>query len=125
MFSISSDAPGPQVDAAYQRQSRINDRLGGKMVAAYLRPGLNIAPDLLTATIAAGFEPLVVAFADSDQFDGLIAEIEEHGLWDPEPQAAIHVAATLMATPFGFRRIATGDAFAAWLPVVDEINIAR
>jgi len=125
MFSISGDAPGPQIDAAYQRQSRINDRLGGKMVTAYIRPGFDIAPDLLTATTTAGFEPLVVAFADSDQFDGLIAEIEEHGLWDPESEAVADVAAALMATPFGFRWIATGEAFAAWLPAIDEINVAR
>ena len=44
---------------------------------------------------------------------------------DPEPEAVIDVAATLMATPFGFRWIATGEAFAAWLLAVDEINIAR
>lgn len=125
VFSISGSAPGPQVDAAYQRQSRINDRLGGKMVAAYLGPGLDIAPDLLTATTTAGFEPLIVALTDADQFDGLIAEIEEHGLWDTELEAVDHVAATLMATPFGFRWIATGEVFAAWLPAVDEINIAR
>lgn len=124
-FSISGDAPGPQVDAAYQRQSRINDRLGGKMVAAYLRPGLNMAPDLLTATTTAGFEPLVVALANAEQFDGLTAEIEEHGLWDPEPEAVVHAAGTLMATPFGFRWIASGEAFAAWLPAINEINIAQ
>lgn len=95
------------------------------MVAAYLRPGLDLAPDVLTATTSAGFEPLLVAFTHAEQFDGLIAEIEEHGLWDSEPEAVVDAAGTLMVTPFGFRWIATGEAFASWLPAVDEINIAR
>lgn len=124
-FSISSDAPGAQIDAAYQRQSRINDRLGGRMVAAYLRPGSDLEPDVSAALTAAGFEPLLVLFAEPDQFEGLIAEIEEHGLWDQGFDPVGDAVAPVMATPFGFRRIATGEAFLAWLPAVEEIEIVR
>lgn len=95
------------------------------MVAAYLRPGLDITPDVLTAATSAGFEPLLVAFAGAEQFDGLITEIEEHDLWGSEPEAAVDGVETLMVTPFGFRWIGTGEAFASWRPAVDEINGAR
>jgi hypothetical protein len=124
-LSISGDSPGRQVDAAYERQSRINDRLGGKMVAAYLRPGLELAPSVLNALATAGFEPSVVALADDKQFQGLVTEIEAHGLWETKPEADIHAAATLMSTPFGFRWIATGEEFTAWLPAIEEIDIVQ
>lgn len=124
-FSISTDAPGPQMDAAYERQAVINDRLGGRMMAIYLRPGSEIPPELQAAITDAGFEPLVVAFPDGDQFDKLVAEVEGNGLWDPPPAPEAPEDATLMATPFGFRWIATAEALSAWLPTVDEIDIAQ
>jgi hypothetical protein len=120
-FSISSRAPGAQVDAAYERQERINNRMGGGVIAAYLAPGADLAPDLATAITAAGFEPLLVAMDTAAAYDALTAEVEAHGLWDaaPDPQDA----AILMASPFGFRWIATPAAFDAWLPPVEEIEI--
>lgn len=121
-FSISSDAAGPQVDAAYGRQRRINDRLGGRMVAAYVAPGMDVQPALLREISAAGFEVMIVGFASAEQLSALIAEVEEHGLWDPTPNAENADNALLMATPLGFRRISTGAEFHAWLPVVDEID---
>lgn len=121
-FSISSDAAGPQVDAAYARQQRINDRLGGRMVTAYVGPGMNVPPVLTTEIAATGFEVLIVGFEDAEQFTALVAEVDEHGLWDPKPNS--EDGALLMATPFGFRRISSGAEFQAWLPVVGEIDIA-
>lgn len=123
-FSISSDAAGLQVDAAYERQKRINDRLGGRMVTAYVAPGMDVPPALLTEISATGFEVLIVGFESAEQFATLIAEVEEHGLWDPAPNAENADKALLMATPLGFRRISTGAEFQAWLPVVDEVEIA-
>lgn len=124
-FSISTNAPAPQVDAAYERQAMINDRLGGRMMAVYLRPGSEIPPGLQAAISGAGFDPLVVAFPDGDQFEALVAEVGGNGLWDPPPGLEAAEDATLMATPFGFRLIATAEAFSAWLPAVDEIDIAQ
>lgn len=121
-FSISSSATGPQMDAAYVRQQRINDRLGGRMVAAYLAPGADLPPGLLAAVTAAGFDPLVVAMDTTEAYDDLADEVETHGLWDPAPKP--DGAIVLMATPFGFRWIATGAAFEAWLPAVEEIEVA-
>jgi hypothetical protein len=122
MFSISSNAAGPHVDAAYERQRRINDRLGGRVVAAYIAPGTDVPPVLLAEIVAAGFEVLVVAMETADQYDALVAEVDAHGLWDPAPRP--EGPAVLMVTPPGFRRIATEADFRAWLPAVDEIEVA-
>lgn len=121
-FSISSNAAGPQVDAAYERQRRINDRLGGRMVAAYVGPGTVVPTALLAKIAAAGFEVLVVAMETAEQYDALLAEVDAHGLWDPSQSP--DGAAVLMVTPPGFRRIATGADFQTWLPAVDEIEVA-
>lgn len=123
-FSISSDAAGLQVDAAYERQKRINDHLGGRMVTAFLPPGMDAPSALLTEISAAGFEVLIVGFDSAEHFATLVAEVEEHGLWDPAPNAENTDKALLMATPLGFRRISTGTEFQAWLPGVDEVEIA-
>ncbi|NQD38271.1 hypothetical protein HPT27_14685 [Permianibacter sp. IMCC34836] len=123
-FSISTTSAGPQIDAAYERQKRINDHLGGRMVAAYAAPGIEVPPALLTEVSAMGFEVLIVDFESIERIDSLIAEVEEHGLWDSTPNAASSNTALLMATPFGFRRISTGAEFQAWLPVVEEVEVA-
>lgn len=92
------------------------------MVAAYCGPGIDVPPTLLTEITVAGFDVLVVIMETAEQYDALVAEIEAHGLWDfaPNPDGA----AVLMVTPPGFRRIGTGADFRAWLPAVDEIEVA-
>jgi hypothetical protein len=122
-FSISSNAAAPQVDAAYERQRQLNDRLGGRMVAAYAAPTIPVPLALLGEISAMGFDVLVVDFKTTEQFDALVVEVEEHGLWDAA--AGDDVGDTvLMATPMGFRRIATGVDFQAWLPVVEDVEVA-
>lgn len=123
-FSISGSAPGPQVDAAYERQRRINDRLGGRMVAAYVGPEMDVSPGLVTEISGSGFEVLIVGFESAEQFATLVLEVEEHGLWDPIPNAGNADNTVLMATPFGFRRISNGAEFRAWLPAVEGLDIA-
>lgn len=123
-FSISSDAVGPQVDSAYERQQRINDYLGGQMVAMYVGPGSDVPPALLTEISAMGFEVLIVDFKGKEQFASLIAEVEKHELWDPASNAEKTDNALLFATPLGFRWIFTCAEFQAWLPAVDEIEVA-
>ena len=121
-ISISSSSPGPRVDAAYERQKRINDRLGGRMVAAYVCPGADILPALLTEIAASGFDVLVIAIESAAQYDALVADVEAHGLWDQAPNPV--EASVLMVTPPGFRRMATGADFRAWLPAVGKIEVA-
>lgn len=117
---ITSDAPGQQIDATYERQRRINDRLGGQMVAAYIAPGIELPTDLLSEISAIGFEVLIVDFENEADFVALNTEVTEHGLWDPAPNSENSIAALLMATPFGFRRISTEAEFRSWLPPVEE-----
>lgn len=124
-LSISSDAPGPQVDAAYESRTRINNKLGGKMLAVYLPPASEMDGELLAAIEAAGFEPLVVQLNEADQFSGLVAEITENSLWDAEEGDGDEAGATLTVTPFGFRRLASGAALSAWLPAVEQIDIQQ
>jgi hypothetical protein len=122
-FSITNNVSGPQVDAAYERQKRINDRLGGRMVTAYLPPSTEVPSELLAEISAIGFEVLIIDFEGAAQFAALVAEVEEHGLWDPTTNAEIAHNALLIATPPGFRWISTGVEFEAWLPIVDEVEI--
>lgn len=121
-FTLSCNSPGPQTDAAYQRQALINDRLGGRMVTAYVGPGKNAAPTLLKEISETGFEVSIVDLATEDQFAPLLSEIGEHGLWATEPSAESARSGLLMVTPFGFRSISSGDDFKAWLPRVDEVD---
>lgn len=123
-FSISSDAPGPQVDAAYERQKRINDRLGGRMVIAYVAPGMNASPVFLSDVALTGFDVLIVSFDGAEQFAALVAEVDDKGLWDLAPTKENADNALLMATPFGFRWVVSGAEFKSWLPVVDEVIVA-
>ena len=123
LFSISSDAAAPQVDAAYERQTRINDRLGGRMVTAYLSPSMDASHALLTEISEIGFEVQVVSFESAEQFTALVTEVEEHKLWDPTPNEGNADNAMLVATPDGFRYVSSGAEFQAWLPAVEELEI--
>ena len=93
------------------------------MVTAYVPPGMEAPPELLTEVTAAGFEVSIVSFEGAEQFADLIAEVEERRLWDPEHNAENAEKALLMVTPLGFRWIFTGAEFRAWLPAVDEIEV--
>lgn len=121
-LSISSDAFAPRVDDAYERQRRIADRLGGRMVAAYVTPAKPISTVLLDRISTAGFDVLVVDLQDPQRFEDLVGEVEEHGLWDPPPRGGDEMA-FLMVTPMGFRWIATGAEFQAWLPIVEDVEV--
>lgn len=121
-FSISSDAPAPETNAAYLRQQRISNRLGGCMVTAYIEPGGSVSPVMLAEVLEIGFEVQVIDLA-SQQYSELVAEVEEHQLWDPAPEETAGES-VLMVTPMGFRRIGSGSDFKAWLPVVEEVNLA-
>jgi hypothetical protein len=122
-FSISSNAAGQQTDVAYERQKRINDRLGGRMVTAYVGPGRTIPPDLLKEISESGFEVSMVDFDNAEQFSTLVDEVDEHGLWDMKPSTKDATDALLIATPLGFRRIFKGAEFQAGLPKVDEVLV--
>ncbi|WP_416740188.1 hypothetical protein ACM1ZW_03970 [Pseudomonas sp. NFX71] len=123
-FSISSNSPGQQVDAAYERQKRINDRLGGRVVAAYIGPDMEVSPSLLMEISEAGFEVLIVDIENQEQYAALILEINEHGLWSIAVAPKNTDDSLLMATPYGFKWVSSGAEFKAWLPVVEEVELA-
>ena len=122
-FTISSDAVGQYRDATFDRQSRINDYLGGRVVAGYTRPGRAVPDELVSEISTMGVEVAPVVFERTEQFDSLVAEVEEHNLWDPGREASNTEDLLLMATPEGFRQISNVADFQALLPVVDELVI--
>ncbi|GHC93024.1 hypothetical protein GCM10007320_43680 [Pseudorhodoferax aquiterrae] len=123
-FSIESSAPGPQPDAAYERQQGINDRLGGRMMAIYLAPGAAVPLPLENEIAAAGFDPLVVAMEDTQQLDRLVADVAALRLWDGAAEPTTGRAGVLMVTPSGFRHILSEDDFRSWLPGVHPLDLA-
>lgn len=120
-FSIQIDRPGPHAAPSYHRQQAINDRLGGRVLAAYVVGGDDTAAALISQIAALGFEPVVVAFDDQGQLDALRAEVTAGGLWADAHDAGGR--GTLMATPFGFSAIATVEAFQTLLPEVEPLEI--
>lgn len=121
-FSISSDSPGPVTDKSYDRQQMINSRLNGRMVAAYIIAGDEMALSLLEEVRGVGFEALVVELENQVRYSGLVSEIDEHSLWDTESNEQKE-GGVLMLTAFGFRCVSTVAKFKAWLPKVDELEI--
>lgn len=123
-FGISTQAAGPQPDAAYERQSRINDRLGGRIFAAYVRPSDDIPELLLAAISTAGFDLLVIDLETADRFDVLVAEVDQHGLWDQTRCSSSPEYSLLMVSPDGFRWVAAAVAFREWLPAFDKLVVS-
>jgi len=121
-LSISSSAPGSQTDAAYLRQQRINNWLGGRMVSAFVAPGASVSTGMLEEISMIGFDVQLIDL-DSQQYTELVTELEEHQLWDDSTGEA-ESDAVLMVTPLGFRRISSGSDFKAWLPAVEAISVS-
>jgi hypothetical protein len=120
-FSIHSDSPGAHGTPAYHRQQAINDRLGGRVLAAYVIGQDDPAGALLAEIAALGFEPIVIAFDTQAELDALRAEVTAGGLWatahGPERRGL------LLAAPFGFTVLETVEDFQALLPEVEPLEI--
>lgn len=117
-FSLSTSSPGARTDAAYDRQVKINDRLGGRVFMAYAHDA-DVWEPLLTDIRAAGFDvPLVLISAD--QVAQLEEEVDRDGLWVAENNRG---EGLLLATPSGFHRIGAIAAFTALLPSVGPLDI--
>lgn len=118
-FSISGNSPVPQADAAYERQERINNRLGGRVFMAFANDSDTWA-SLLAELKAAGFDIPVVDLND-EQLAELDAEIERDSLWK---HAAAQKDGLRLATPYGFCRITSAGDFEDELPMVEELEVA-
>lgn len=118
-YSISSDAALPTAEtiAAYERQARINDRLGGKFFAIYATQVDAPVTALIDHMAAEGFEAAVVELPQ-DQMTALEAEIQDNNLWDARAEVAQQ--GVMLASPFGFRRITEANQFASVLPELPD-----
>jgi len=118
-YSISSDAavPTPEAIAANERQARINNRLGGKFLAMYVTQIDAAATALINHMATEGFEAAIVVLP-RDQMTELVTEVQDSGLWDT--RAEVVADGTLLASPFGFQRIADVNQFASLLPELPD-----
>lgn len=121
VFGLSTSSGGPIRDAAYDRQQAINNRLGGRVFAAYVATFDDATDRLLEEIRQLGFEVLVVVLATDAALAAQMQEIEAGGLWDA--RVAVRDDGLLLATPYGFRRVTDLDGFRAILPPVDEVQI--
>jgi hypothetical protein len=119
-FGISGNSPGPETDAAFDRQQKINSLLNGRVFAAYANS--DEALDSMHEGLASeGFDPIDVAL-DDFALSNLERQIDEEGLW----AGSISQNSTerkLLATPFGFVRWTGVECLQSVLPSVDEIEL--
>jgi hypothetical protein len=118
-FSISSDSPGVETDAAYEKQLKINSYLGGRVFAIYAHTegSLGAIREMLASY---GFDP-ISAVLDLNAFDELERQIEGQHLWVPATSTA-EIGADLLATPFGFVRWTGIDSLKTTLPPFEEVE---
>jgi hypothetical protein len=118
LFGIRN-APGPfEPTPEFDRQTRINNYLGGKVFAIFTPQLDQAATGMLDHMAAEGYEPTIVVMPDAQQYTNLNAEVEQHGLWDWRSGERQEQADLLIATPFGFRRNVAPEQFASLLPDV-------
>lgn len=118
-YSLSSRAAPPtrEAIAAYEKQQRINDKLGGKVMAVYVVQMDAAATALIDHMAAEGVDPTLVALPEV-QMTALVTEVEDNGLWDARAEVAQQ--GVLLASPFGFRRITEVNQFASVLPKLPD-----
>ena len=119
-FSISGSSPGVETSPEFNRQSGINNKLGGKVIALYTSL-LNEKFQTISDHIAShGLEPHTIVLPP-DNFDELVQEIEQQGLWDSRFDGN-ESSSTLLATPWGFIRLRDRAEFDAILPKQTQEN---
>lgn len=123
-FSISTNSPGSEVDDAFQRQERINNRLGGRVFAAYVSGEDASADALLKQMLVDGFDVLLVDLESGVRLDELVEEVDLHGLWRSGVSNGTVSEGVLLVTPSGFARIPDIAAFRALLPDVGPLEFA-
>lgn len=111
-FSISGSSPGPVTTRAYLRQVEITGRLGGKVLAAFPRQGNSDDEITINGIEAAGYEPHIVPL-DPAGFAALMKQVEHHTMQDDR---WTNENGLLIASPFGFARLAEASALEGLLP---------
>ena len=124
-FSISTNGIGKQTDSNYDRQERINNMLHGRVVAAYLNVNDEGERSTLENIRSAGFDPAVISTSNEVDRAVVLNEIVTHGLWRFDHEENGFSEGLLLATPSGFTRIASREAFFATLPIVEALEFER
>jgi hypothetical protein len=122
-FSISTSSPGTQTDACYERQKRINDRLGGCVFAAYVIQSNEKVVQLLEEVLKAGFDVPLIILQTEDKMTELENEISEGRLWVDNLAEEFRREGLLIASPFGFYKFVDVATFENFLPKLDDLEI--
>lgn len=112
-FRISGSSPGPVTTPAYERQTNINGRLGGNVLAAY-SAGEDGVREIENTINEHGFEPASVVM-NPQKLSELVNDVEKLGLWDDRHKEPGR-GPLLLATPWGFRWLKAVSDFANALP---------
>ena len=118
-FGISGNSPGPETNAAYERQEKINSFLDGRVFAAYANSEDALA-GMREGLASHGFDPISVALDDA-ALSNLERQVEEEGLWAPSVSKET-TGVDLLATPFGFVKWIGVDCLQSVLPPVEEVE---
>ncbi|TRC89687.1 hypothetical protein FJV80_07800 [Mesorhizobium sp. WSM4310] len=113
-FSMSSSSPGSATTPAYLRQVEINERLGGRVLAAFPRSDHDLDEEMIKGIEAAGFEPHVVVM-DAPRRTELLEQIDRHSMLDSRRSSAVQDG-LLLASPFGFTSLGDLCDIEALLP---------
>lgn len=122
-FSISTSSPAAQTDAAYDRQKRINDRLGGCVFAAYVIQSTENVLQLLEEVLQAGFDVPLIILQTGDKMFELEKEVNERGLWVDNLAEEFKRDGLLIASPFGFYKCLSIASFESFLPKLENLEI--
>ncbi len=113
-FSISGSSPGPVITPVYQRQTEVNDLLGGKVLATYRKKIDPSTYEVDQYIRSLGFEPNDVVL-ENDRFDLLVAQVNRGKLWDD--CGLLHDRGkVLIASPWGFQWLDSSLDFDKVLP---------
>jgi hypothetical protein len=110
-FSISGSSPGPQKTPEYERQEKINNRLGGKVLALYTSEWSAEARGLCDYALRRGFEPQSIILSEAE-FGALIREVGDQSLWDAREERRSQ-STLLAASALGFRWLSSPADFEA------------
>ena len=117
-FGVSGNSPGPETDAAYDRQQKINSYLGGRVFAAYADAEEDL-DGICEGLAARGFVP-TAALLDKNALANLERQIDEEALW--ATTTAMQKSSNLLATPFGFVRWTEARCLDEVLPPVEAVE---
>lgn len=119
-FSMTTRSAGSQTDAAFERQERVNNLLGGRVFAAFVVDPDEATNSLLNHISENGFDVLIVSLEAQERLAELEADINIHDLWDKRFPVENHKL-MLLASPFGFQRVSDIADFQKLLPTVDDL----